>query len=111
MGVVVIRNQVTEADLAIAKQEYGDFIKIVVDIRTELVTIGGEWHSDGESELLTLGSNQADLWGGGVDVATHNISYSAMTNVKPGINLQHIILDAKTREVFDKIVKEKFDYV
>lgn len=106
MAVVVVDHKVTPKDLEIAKQEYGEFIKIVVDVSTQAITIGGEWHADGEAQLLNLGSKQSDLWGGGIDLLTNEITFSAMTNIKPGVNSGHVILDSQTRENFVRIVNK-----
>ncbi len=110
MGAVVIKKKMTSTDLRMASEDYGDYIKVVVDIETKTMVIGGEWHVDGEKILRENGSHQINLWGGGVDINNHEISYSAMTNIKPGVNNGHVILDVKTRQQFDKIVKEKLGY-
>ncbi|MEO5903589.1 MAG: DUF5674 family protein [Gemmatimonadaceae bacterium] len=42
---------------------FGDMVKAVVDVRRNLMAIGGEVHSDEESVLLDDGSEQSNLWG------------------------------------------------
>lgn len=45
-------------------EQYGSMIKIVVDIRRELLGGGGgEMHADCEDVLLEAGSESDDLWG------------------------------------------------
>ncbi len=64
--MVLIKDKVTSEDIVKASEEYGDFVKVDIDIRTSLMTIGGEWHADGEKVLLKNGSKQEDVWGGGI---------------------------------------------
>ncbi|MBI5490181.1 MAG: hypothetical protein HY905_22795 [Deltaproteobacteria bacterium] len=42
---------------------FGDMVKYVVDVRREVLAVGGELHADAERVLLAGGSRQADLWG------------------------------------------------
>jgi len=110
MSVVLIENRVTKADLQKAGEDYGKFIKIVVDVKNNLVAIGGEWHVDGEKILLERGSQQQDLWGGGVDLDMKNIETIALINLRPSLdNNSQEILDKNIRDKFVKIVKEKFE--
>ena len=110
MSVVLIENKVTGADLQKAGEDYGKFIKIVVDVKNNLVAIGGEWHVDGEKILLERGSQQQDLWGGGVDLDMKNIETIALINLRPSLdNNSQEILDKNIRDKFVKIVKEKFE--
>ena len=109
MSVVLIENRVTKADLQKAGEDYGKFIKIVVDVKNNLVAIGGEWHVDGEKILLERGSQQQDLWGGGIDTETKNIETIALINLRSNQdNNSQVILDRNIRDKFVKIVKEKF---
>jgi hypothetical protein len=47
----------------IAAQQFGDFVKAVVDVERGIMAIGGELHSDEEATLLEDGSVQTHLWG------------------------------------------------
>lgn len=42
---------------------FGDMVKYVVDVRREVIGIGGELYADAEEALLDAGSRQEDLWG------------------------------------------------
>lgn len=106
---ILVGDKVTPEQIRLAAEDYfGEYIKVVVDIETGAVVIGGEWHADGEKILLENGSKQVNLWGGGWDLKTKQINYSAMTNIKPLINSSHVIGDGKIKELFDKFVKNKF---
>lgn len=107
--VILAGEKIIDEQIKLAGEDYfGEYIKIVVDVETGAMTIGGEWHADGERKLLDAGCKQQNLWGGGLDLKSKQINYSAMTNIKSQINKTHVIEDIKTREVFDKLVKQKF---
>ena len=91
MSAVLIRDKVTDQDLAKAKEDYGDYIKVVVDVETRVMAIGGQWHADGEKLL-----------------PTKTIDYTALINIRAQVNPSHVIMDAKIRQVFDQIIKDKF---
>lgn len=111
MGVVIIKNSVTQSELRVAKEEYGDFVKVVADLESGVVAIGGRWHADAEKMLIENGSNQSDLWGGGVDLASRQIDTFALINMRPGQNNpSQEILDPEIRQRFIKTVMLKFGY-
>ena len=69
-----------------AGEQFGDFVKAVVDVRQGVMAIGGELHADEEAALLQQGARQADLWGinlypdrEGDDL----VEFDAMINVRP----------------------------
>ena len=64
MPIEVVSTAVTlEALRGLAAQQFGDFVKAVVDVGRGVMAIGGELHADEEVLLLQHGSRQADLWG------------------------------------------------
>lgn len=65
---------------------FDDMVKLVVDVRKQIVAVGGELHADAEQLLLERGCQQADLWGAnyypgrGPDDC---IEYTALINIRP----------------------------
>lgn len=65
---------------------FGEMVKLVVDVRRQIVAVGGELHADAEQLLLDHGSLQADLWGAnyypgrGPDGC---LEYTALINIRP----------------------------
>lgn len=108
MGAVFIKNRVTLSDLQKAKEDYGDYIKVVIDVVGEKIAIGGQWHVDGEKLLVESGSKQNNIWGGGINLVSNQIDTYALINLKPGINDSQEILDSELRKKFKEIVKKKF---
>lgn len=108
--MLLTEDKITEKDLKTALQDWGpDYVKVVVDVESGVMTIGGEWHADGEKLLLEKGSKQADLWGGGMNLASGRVDFNALINLRPGDNPSQEILDRGIRERFEKLVREKFN--
>ncbi len=69
-----------------AGQQFGDFVKAVVDVQRGVMAIGGELHADEEALLLQHGARQADLWGINLypdRPAAELIEFDSMINVRP----------------------------
>jgi len=110
MSVVFIKGKVSREDINKAQEDYGRYIKIVVDVVNNLMTIGGQWHADGEKVLLENGADKNSIWGGGIDLDTKNIETIALINLRPKLdNNSQEILDKENREQFINITKERFN--
>lgn len=73
----------------LAEESFGDFVKAVVDIENEIMSIGGELHADEEYLLLNEDSKQENLWG--INIYPFNeigkrIEFDSMINVRPRQN-------------------------
>ena len=65
---------------------FGDMVKYVVDVRREVIAVGGELHADAERLLLADGSRQADVWGANYRPGKGRgdcIEYTALINIRP----------------------------
>jgi hypothetical protein len=109
MEIRIIRTLMSRHDLnEMAKQQFGDMVKAVIDIELGIMAIGGELHSDEEAVLLDQGSAQRNLWG--VNLYPEKpvqewIEFDSMINVRPsGGNRSRFVESAETREVVTKIV-------
>ncbi|MGH7279206.1 MAG: DUF5674 family protein [Candidatus Rokuibacteriota bacterium] len=70
----------------IAAEQFGDFVKAVVDVQGGVIAIGGELHADEEALLLEHGARQADLWGINLypdRPAAELVEFDSMINVRP----------------------------
>ena len=64
-------------------------VKFVVDIKKEIIALGGELHSDAEEVLIKAGSNQQDLWGANIYPSKDKgdiLEYSSLINIRPSQN-------------------------
>jgi Protein of unknown function (DUF5674) len=87
VSIQVVRDPTRLDDLRqLAASQFGDFVKAVVDVRQDLMAIGGELHADEEAVLLEQGSLQADLWGINLypdRAAAERVEFDAMINIRP----------------------------
>jgi hypothetical protein len=87
MAIEIVRAPVTLAHLrTLAAQQFGDFVKAVVDVQLAVMAIGGELHADEEALLLEHGSRHADLWGINLypDLpAAELVEFDSMINLRP----------------------------
>src|SRR3989344_1300688 len=87
MLIKIIKDKISKAELAeIAKNQFGDLVKAVVDIEKEIMAIGGELHADAEALLLEQDSRQEDLWGINIYPAKSEsewIEFDSMINIRP----------------------------
>ena len=103
----VISKVVNRKELKELAVEIGGFyIKVVVDLGRGLMAAGAKMHVDEERALIEDGSNQEDLWGGGYDLDTEQITFDSIINNKPGVNASSDILDPEVRRKFEVRVKK-----
>ena len=109
MEIRVVRDTVLRDELTeIAKQQFGDMVKAVVDVEQGIMAIGGELHSDEEAVLLDQGSAQRHLWG--INLYPDKpldewIEFDSMINVRPSAgNRSRNVESSEMREAITKIV-------
>jgi hypothetical protein len=92
----------------IAGQQFGDFVKAVVDVQGGVMAIGAELHADEEALLLEQGARQADLWGINLYPDRANdelIEFDSMINVRPAQgNRSRGVDDAAVQALIQAIV-------
>jgi hypothetical protein len=90
-----------------AEEQFGDFVKAVVDVRQELMAIGGELHADEEALLLQRGARQADLWGINLypeKVAADFVEFDSMINVRPAQGNRSRGVRARIEEIVARLI-------
>ena len=111
----IVRDPIALEELrSLASAQFGDMVKVVVDVRLGIMAIGGELHADEEAMLLDLGSRQSDLWGINVypeAARPEQIEFDSMINVRPGQgNRSRSVEDAHERErirqIVDRLVRQ-----
>ena len=83
----IVSAPITREDLsALAEEQFGDWIKAVVDVSRGVMAAGGGLHADDEALLLAGGSRQQDLWGINlypVEQGDDWIEFDSMINIRP----------------------------
>lgn len=70
-------------------------IKLVVDIRRQILAGGGEMHADCEAMLLEHGSEQEDLWGANWYPAEQRLEFEALINIRPRQGNRSIVIQSQ----------------
>ena len=110
--IKIVREPVTVAELRrIAAEQFGDFVKAVVDIEQGIMAIGGELHADIEVFLIEqIGSKSEFTWGINLypeKVGDEFIEFDSMINLKPAHgNRSRGIGDVQVQERIRNIVKK-----
>jgi hypothetical protein len=91
-----------------AREQFGDFVKAVVDVDRRVMAVGGELHADEEALLLQQGARQSDLWGINIHPdlpPAERIEYDSMINVRPAQgNRSRSVGDPEIRRRIGEIV-------
>ncbi|MCL5411205.1 MAG: DUF5674 family protein [Patescibacteria group bacterium] len=91
------------------KEQFGAYIKTVIDIKRKVCSAGMDRHFEGEEILLKQGSKQSDIWGGGVDLETKIVDFNSFINIRPNQNNpSNEILDPQIRELYEDLTKHFF---
>ncbi|MCK5076971.1 MAG: hypothetical protein KAR38_11380 [Calditrichia bacterium] len=112
MGIEIVRQSISREQLNdIAREYYEELIKGVVDIKREVVALGGEMHADSEEVLLKDGSKQSDLWGFNILLDKNKeecLMYESFINIRPRNNNKSLeVEDLKIREQMKQIIFER----
>ena len=98
------KNQIEELS-----RQFEVYIKTVIDIEKGVCAAGMERHFEGEEMLLEQGSDQSNIWGGGIDLETKEIDYNSFINIRPvDNNPKNDILDPKIRGKYKELTEYFF---
>jgi hypothetical protein len=92
----------------LAGDQFGDFVKAVVDVQQGVMAIGGELHADEEALLIEQGARQADLWGINIYPdrdPPERVEFDSMINVRPAQgNRSRSVDDPRIQQRIQEIV-------
>jgi len=108
MSIILIKHPPTSLELTQLTSVFSDYIKLVADIKKNILYGGCQLHVDAEQILLKHGSKQENIWGGGVNLKLKKIEITAIANIRAGLNPAPEILDPNIRQKFITIVKQFF---
>lgn len=111
----IVKDEITLEELKnIAHEQFLNVIKAVVDVEQKIMSVGGEFHSDLEVQLLeNENSKREDTWGINLildKTGDDFIQFDSMINLKPlSGNMSRDVGDSAIREkiieIVNKIVK------
>ncbi|EKD22795.1 MAG: hypothetical protein ACD_83C00266G0002 [uncultured bacterium] len=89
----------------LAKQNYGEMIKGVVDLEKKILALGGEMHADAEQFLLESGSKQQNVWGFNLYPSESDlnnfIEYHSLINIRPNQGNRSMFIEIE--EIREKV--------
>src|SRR5579872_4394350 len=99
----------TKEEIENLRELFDSYIKTVIDIEKTICSAGADRHFESENILLEQGSNQKNIWGGGVDIESKEIDFNSFINIRPSDNnLSNEIQDKEIRNKFEKLTKYFF---
>lgn len=102
----------TKEEIVKLKEQFDTYIKTVIDINKKICSAGSDRHFESEEILLKNGSEQKDLWGGGIDLETKVIDYNSFINIRPNDNnTSNEIQSENTRDEYKKLTEYFFKEV
>lgn len=111
--MIILKERLTVPQLTeIASELYVDMIKAVADVRSGIVAIDAELHSDLEQLLLENGSLQEDLWGFNIYPEVEGddfIEFDSLINIRPrqnnrSRNVEDESIQLRIREIVNSFV-------
>lgn len=112
MDIKIVKDYISINELKeMAREEFGDVIKAVVDVEREIMAVGGELHADEEVLLMEeAGSKRLDTWGINLyleKIGDDFIEFDSMINLKPHYgNRSRGIENPEVRDKIKKIVEK-----
>lgn len=107
--IITKKEPYTRIEIQKLSEEFGTYIKTVIDIRLKVCSAGAGRHFENEKILLNLESKQKDLWGGGIDLETLIIDNNSMINIRPNDqNYSNEIQNPQIRNSFEDLTKYFF---
>ena len=114
MKTVIVKDKISRMELkALAHEQYGDVIKVAVDIEQEIMGVGGELHVDIQSILIEKENSKGkDTWGINLYLDKSGedfIEFDSMINLKPNFgnrsrDVESEEIKSRIREIVNKLV-------
>lgn len=112
MEIKIVKDSINKKELIdIAKGQFGDLVKAVVDVGQGIMAVGGEMHADEEVILMEQeGSKREHTWGINLypeKSGEELIEFDSIINIKPSYgNRSRDVENPKTREQIKIIVNK-----
>jgi hypothetical protein len=95
----------TKTEIEQVKERFEVYIKTVIDVEKKICSAGADRHFESEKVLLEQGSQQSDIWGGGLDLETKIIDFNSFINIRSRQNASNEIQDQNIREKYEELTK------
>jgi len=112
MEIKIVKDSINKKELIdMAKEQFGDLLKAVVDVEQEIMAVGGEMHADDEVLLIEReGSKREHVWGINIypeKTGDDWIEFDSVINLKPSFgNRSRGVDNPETQEKIRKIIEK-----
>lgn len=100
--ILTKRTPFSRGEIKKLAEEFGTYVKTVIDIEKDICSSGANRHFENEQILLKQSSSQSTLWGGGIDLKSLAIDNNSMINIRPSDN-------NNSNEIQEPIIRQKFE--
>ena len=113
MIIKIITKPITRDEATkIGKEFYDEMVKGVVDVKEEIIALGGEYHMDANNVILENGSSQENVWGFNIYPSRKDdqwIEYTALVNIRPASKNMNMTVEdekicAKMKKIIEKLI-------
>jgi hypothetical protein len=113
MTIHVLTEKATSAQVKEMLEAFSDMrmIKIVVDIKLDILAGGSGMHYECEQILLEKGSKQENLWGANWFPDEQAIEFESLINIRPHQNRNIIIQDESIRKEVERVTRKYLEGV
>jgi len=114
MAIKIIKEKITLDELKeIAKENFGDMVKGVADIKERVLALGGELHADALEALIENGSEPENIWGMNIYPEKPRqswIEFNSLINIRPtqnnlSMDIQSAEIKKKVGQIIDQLVE------
>jgi len=116
MEIKIVKDSINKKEVInIARNQFGDLVKVVVDIKQSVIAIGGEMHADGEVVLIEKeDSKREDIWGINLypeKLGEEWIEFDSVINIKPSYgnrsrDIENPEIKTKIKDIINKLIVE-----
>ena len=104
--IITSKKPYTIEEIVKLQEQFGDYIKTVIDLKKKVCSAGMDRHFEGEKILLDQGSIQSEVWGGGIDTDEMVIDFNSMIKIRPHQNNNsNDILNTDLRKQYEDLTK------
>jgi hypothetical protein len=104
--IILLSEKASKNEIKAMLDEYGNMIKIAVDIRRKMLAGGGEMHADCEQVLLENGCEQEDIWGANWYPGDQRVEFEALINIRPHLgNRGMLIQNQEIRDTVEAVTR------
>lgn len=110
--IITKKEPFSKKEIEKLKEVFDVYIKTVIDIEKKICSAGADRHFESEQILLKQGSDQSDVWGGGIDLETNVIDFNSFINIRPNDNnTSNEIQNPEIRKRYEELTKFFFKEV